>query len=297
MITHHYADINGIRMHYAAAGSGPILLFLHGFPEYWGVWKNHLKEFQTDFRCIAPDMRGYNLTEKPAKLNKYHICYLVEDIRQLIQHLGAKNVFLVAQDWGAQIAWSFVLRHPECVNKFITINATHPALFDKVLQTDPEQQAASQYMLQLRSPEAEKLLTDNNFEWLREEILEKLQSKGVLDETAVEEWMAAWRQPGALTGGLNYYRASQEGPPDGKGHPGGSNLIEDLDPEKLYVDVPTLLIYCEQEKYRMPNSLIGIEKYVSNIRIVHVPDASHWFTIEKPGLLTKHIREFLKKIT
>jgi pimeloyl-ACP methyl ester carboxylesterase len=282
-------------MHYAAAGSGPVLLFLHGFPEYWGVWKNHLKEFQSGFRCIAPDMRGYNLTEKPLELNKYHICYLVEDIRQLIQHLGVENVFLVAQDWGAQVAWSFVLRHPECVKKFITINATHPALFNKVLQTDSEQQAASQYMLQLRSPEAEKLLTDNDFEWLREEILEKLQSKGVLDETAVEEWVAAWRQLGALTGGLNYYRASQEGPPDGKGHPGGSNLIDDLKPEQLQVAVPTLLIYCEQEKYRMPNSLIGLEEYVSNIRIVRVPDASHWFTLEKPELLTKHIRKFMQR--
>ena len=294
MITHHYADINGIRMHYAAAGSGPMILFLHGFPEYWGVWSNHLKEFQKDFLCIAPDMRGYNLTEKPAELKKYHIRYLVEDIRQLAEHLGVDKLFIVAQDWGAQVAWSFVLRHPEYVKKFITINATHPALFNNVLQTDPEQQKASQYMHQLRSPDAERLLTDNNFKWLREEILEKLQRKGVLNKETAETWIAAWRQPGALTGGLNYYRASEEGPPDGKGHPGGSNLIEDLNPEQLYVDVHTLLIYCEKEKYRMPNSLIGIEKYVSNIRIVRVPDASHWFTIEKPNLLTKHIREFIQ---
>lgn len=295
MITHHYADINAIRMHYAAAGSGTVLLFLHGFPEYWGVWKNHLEEFQKDFRCIAPDMRGYNFTEKPTEQEKYHIRYLVEDIRQLIMHLGAENIFLVAHDWGAQVAWSFVLRHPEYVKKFITINATHPALFDKVLQTDPEQQEASQYMLQLRSPDAEKLLTVNDFEWLRTEILDPLHAKGALTKTAAEDWMAAWRQPGALTGGLNYYRASQEGPPDGKGHPGGSNLIEDLNPQQLHVDVPTLLIYCEKEKYRMPNSLTRIEEYVSNIRIVRVPDASHWFTIEKPELLTKHIREFIQK--
>jgi pimeloyl-ACP methyl ester carboxylesterase len=272
-----------------------VLLFLHGFPEYWGIWKNHLEEFQKDFRCIAPDMRGYNLTEKPAEQEKYHIRYLVEDIRQLIKHLGVENIFLVAQDWGAQVAWSFVLRHSEYVKKFITINATHPALFDKVLQSDPEQQAASQYMLQLRSPDAERLLTENDFEWLRTEILDTLNAKGALSKTVAEDWVAAWRQPGALSGGLNYYRASQEGPPDGKGHPGGSNLVEDLDPQQLSVDVPTLLIYCEKEKYRMPNSLNGIETYVSNIRIVRVPDATHWFTIEKPELLTKHIWEFMQK--
>ncbi len=294
MITHHYADIQGIRMHYACAGSGSVLLFLHGFPEYWGVWENHLNEFQNDYRCVAPDMRGYNLTGKPAEPEKYHIRYLVEDIRQLAEHLGAGKLFLVAQDWGAQVAWSFVLRHPEYVEKFITINATHPALFDQVLRNDPAQQEASQYMLRLRSPDAEELLTDNNFAWLREEILDKLQVRGVLSNEAAEAWVAAWRQPGAITGGLNYYRASREGPPDGKGHPGGSNLIDDLKPEQLAVDVPTLLIYCEQEKYRMPKSLVGIEKYVANIRIVRVPDASHWFTIEKPELLSKYIREFMQ---
>lgn len=294
MITHHYADINGIRMHYAASGYGPVLLFLHGFPEYWGVWKDYLKEFESDFRCIAPDLRGYNLTDKPVELKKYHIRYLVEDILQLIEHLGTEKIFLVAEDWGAQVAWSFVLRHPEYVKKFITINATHPALFNKVLQTDPGQQEASQYMLQLRSPDAEKLLTENNFMWLREEILEKLEKNGALTKEAAKAWVAAWQQPGALTGGLNYYRASEEGPPDGKGHPGGSNLIEDLKPSQLCVDVPTLLIYCEKEKYRMPNSLAGIEKYVSNIRIIREPDASHWFSIEHPDLLKKHIWNFIK---
>lgn len=280
-------------MHYAAAGSGPVLLFLHGFPEYWGVWKKHLMKFQKDFRCIAPDMRGYNLTDKPSELSKYHIRYLVEDIRLLIQHLEAENIFLVAQDWGAQVAWSFVLRHPEYVTKFVTINATHPALFNQVLQSDPDQQEASQYMLQLRSPEAEKLLSRNNFEWLKKEILELLENRGVLSKEDKEAWIAAWRRPGALTGGLNYYRASEEGPPDGTGHPGGSNLIDDLDQKQLYVEVPTLLIYCEKEKYRRPSSLTGIENYVSDLRIVRVPDATHWFTIENPDLLTRYIREFI----
>jgi len=293
MITHHYADINGIRMHYAAAGSGPMLLFLHGFPEYWGVWKNQLMELQTDFLCIAPDMRGYNLTEKPEEPKKYHISYLIEDIRQLSEYLGHKKFFLVAQDWGAQVAWSFTLRYPEYVEKFIAVNATHPALFNKVLQSDPEQQMASQYMLQLRSPDAEKLLSLNNFEWLRKEIIENLQLQGLLTEESAAEWVDAWRQPGALTGGLNYYRAAEEGPPDGKGNPGGSNLIDDLPPEQLVVYVPVLLLYCENEKYRTPNSLTGIERYVPNIRIVHVPDASHWLTIEKPLFLINHIRDFM----
>jgi pimeloyl-ACP methyl ester carboxylesterase len=294
MIAHYYAEINDIRMHYAAAGAGPVLLFLHGFPEYWGVWKKQLTELLNDFHCVAPDLRGYNLTETPDEVTKYHISCLVEDIRQLTEHLGDKPVSIVAQDWGAQVAWSFVLRYPDYVHRFITINATHPALFNKALETDPAQQEASQYMLKLRSPDAEQLLTGNNCQWLRNEIIDTLQKKGALSVHEAEEWVAVWRQPGTITGGLNYYRASHEGPPDGICSTKGSNLIDGLDPEQLRVDVPVLLIYCEQDKYRTPGTITGIERYVTHIRIIRVPDATHWFTIEKPELLTRYIREFIQ---
>ncbi|MCX5896215.1 MAG: alpha/beta hydrolase [Proteobacteria bacterium] len=294
MIDHRYAEINGIRMHYAISGTGRLIMFLHGFPEYWGVWKKQFAEFAKDYQVVAPDMRGYNLTEKPAALEKYHITCLVEDIRMLAEHLNQKKVFLVAEDWGAQVAWSFVLRHPEYVVKFVSINATHPALFNKVLQTDPDQQRASQYMLQLRSPQAEEMLTADDFAWLKKAVLENPVKQGLLTREDAKEWVAAWQQPGALTGGLNYYRASEEGPPDGMGSPGGSNLIDDLQTEELKVNVPTLLIYGQLETYRLPCSLVGLEEFVSRLTIKKIPDASHWVTIEKPDLLNAWVREFFE---
>lgn len=294
MIEHMYAQINNIRMHYAIEGSGRLIMFLHGFPEYWGVWKKQFEAFSKKYRVIAPDMRGYNLTEKPAAMHNYHIKYLVEDIRSLAEHLGYKKIFLVAEDWGSQVAWSFVLRHPGYVEKFVSINATHPALFNRVLRTNPDQQKASQYMLKFRSPEGEALLTANDFAWMKKAVLKGPFEKGLLTQDDVDEWIEAWKQPGAITGGLNYYRASKEGPPDGKGDPGGSNLTDDLTPEQLIVTVPTLLIYGEQDTYRQPCGLTGLEDLVPHVTIKRIPDATHWVTIEKPALLNHYVQEFFE---
>ena len=294
MIEHKYADINGILMHYAVEGTGKLIMFLHGFPEYWGVWKKQFAEFAKEYRIVAPDMRGYNLTEKPSAVEKYHIKYLAEDIRALADYLGYNKFFIVAEDWGAQVAWSFVLRHPDYVEKFVSINATHPALFNKVLQTNPDQQKASQYMLKFRSKEGEALLMANDFAWMKEAVLKKPLEKGLLTPADAEEWIQAWKQPGAITGGLNYYRASKEGPPYGKDNPGGSNLIDGLNPEQLIVKVPTLLIYGELDTYRQPCGLIGLEEYVPKLTIKRIPGATHWVTIEKPKLLNNYLRIFFK---
>ncbi len=292
MVQHKYAMINGIRMHYAAEGSGKLLMFLHGFPEYWGVWKKQFAEFSKDHQVVAPDMRGYNLTEKPVEVEKYHISYLVSDVRALADHLGEKKLYLVGQDWGAQVAWSFVLRHPDYVEKFVSINATHPAIFNRDLKTNPDQQKASSYMLEFRSPEGEEKVHADDFAWLRKAMFADVLRKGLIAQEEVDEQVEAWRQPGAMIGGLNYYRAAREGPPDGKGDPGGSNLLDDLEPEDLTVNVPTLLIYGEKDPYRLPCSLKGLDGYVSNLTLKSIPDATHWITMEKPTLLNSLLREF-----
>src|ERR1700722_7088576 len=106
-VEHNYAEINGIRLHYVTSGKGELILFLHGFPEFWYEWKNQLSEFNKDFFVVAPDMRGYNLSTKPENVDQYQIQFLVEDIRALIEHLGDKKVILVGHDWGGVVAWCF----------------------------------------------------------------------------------------------------------------------------------------------------------------------------------------------
>src|SRR3984885_5579024 len=159
-----YVQVSGLRMHCVTAGKGPLILFLHGFPEFWYEWKNQLVEFGKDHQAVAPDLRGYNLSDKPAELDQYRMSSLVEDIRAFSDHLShGKKFVLVAHDWGGAVAWSFAIAHPDYLSKLVIINAPHPGVFAKLLSSDPEQQKASQYMLMFRSDGAEKMLSANDY--------------------------------------------------------------------------------------------------------------------------------------
>src|SRR5437868_382040 len=175
---HAYADINGIRMHYVTAGTGEPILFLHGFPEYWGVWKPLLAEFSKDYQVIAPDLRGYNETTRPKGDEQYRIQHLVADVRALADHLGLKKFTLVSQDWGALLGWSFAVRHPEYIRRFVTIDITHPALFSRDLRENAAQQKASEYMLAFRSPGFADQLSASDFAALRQTVFADARNGG-----------------------------------------------------------------------------------------------------------------------
>ncbi|MBT8372963.1 MAG: alpha/beta hydrolase, partial [Deltaproteobacteria bacterium] len=208
-----YDEVNGIRLHYVSRGRGKLIMFVHGFPEYWAEWENQLLEFSTDHQAVAPDMRGYNLSSKPQDVEKYRVTDLIEDLRALAEHLGHKKMILVGHDWGGAVAWSVAMRHPDWVDKLIIINAPHPAVFARELLKNPAQQKASQYMLMLRSAKAEQVLSENNYSRLLN-VLSQFGSKWELTGKDRLKYIEAWSQPGALTGGLNYYRASPLYPPD-----------------------------------------------------------------------------------
>src|ERR1035438_5433196 len=126
----HFAEVNGIRLHYVSAGKGPLILFLHGFPEFWYEWKNQLAEFGQDHLAVAPDMRGYNLSDKPSEVEQYQVRILIEDVRALAEHLGHKKKFiLVGHDWGGAVAWAYAMAHPETLEKLVIVNAPHPGVF------------------------------------------------------------------------------------------------------------------------------------------------------------------------
>ena len=215
MLKHEYADVNGVRLHYATAGKGKLIMFVHGFPEFWYEWKNQLAEFGRDYQAVAPDMRGYNLSSKPADVEQYQVKYMIEDLRQLAEKLGHKKFTLVAHDWGGAIAWAFAIAHPDYLEKLVIINAPHPGVFQRELRDNPAQQKASQYMLMFRSPQAEQILSANNYAALVQAVLGEGLKAGHFTEEDKKAYIEAWSQPGALTGGLNYYRAARVGPPAG----------------------------------------------------------------------------------
>lgn len=158
-----YADVNGVRLHYVSAGEGEPILFAHGFPEFWHMWKPQLAEFGRDHHAVALDMRGYNLSSKPEGVDNYAVDILAEDFRALAEHLGCDKFTLVAHDWGGIVAWAFAIKHPEYLEKLIIINAPHPGIFARLFDGNPDQQAASQYMLLFRSPMAEETLSADNY--------------------------------------------------------------------------------------------------------------------------------------
>ena len=292
MIKHEYAEVNGVRLHYATAGKGKLIMFVHGFPEFWYEWKNQLEEFGRDYKAVAPDMRGYNLSSKPAEVDQYQVKYMIEDLRQLAEKLGHKKFILVAHDWGGAIAWAFAIAHPDYLEKLIIINAPHPAVFQRELRDNPAQQKASQYMLFFRSPQAEQMLSANNYAQLVQIVLGEGLKSGAFTEDDKKAYIEAWSQPGALTGGLNYYRAARVGPPSGEGDKSGTSFAQGM--PSMIVKVPTLVIWGEKDVALLTGNLEGLDKFVPKIEIKRIPDGTHWVIHEKPALINGYIREFIK---
>jgi len=292
-----YVPVNGVKLHCVSDGSGPLMLFLHGFPEFWYEWKRQLAEFAKDHLVVAPDLRGYNLSEKPAELEAYRVPALIEDIRELADHFRhGKKFVLVAHDWGGALAWVFAMAYPEYLEKLVIINAPHPAIFRELLENDPGQQAASQYMLLFRSAQAEAMLSADNYAPLVTNILDPLVHSGALTEADKAEYLKAWAQPGALTGGLNYYRANRVGPsaPEELEQQVGTSVADfGADAAEMTVRVPTLVIWGEKDVALTVKNLDGLEKYVPQLVVRRIPDGTHWVVHERTAEVNAMIREFI----
>jgi len=290
MFNHAYAELpDGMRLHYAEAGSGPLMLFVHGFPEFWYEWKDQLAEFSSDHRAVALDMRGYNLSSKPQRVEDYRAKHLVEDLRLLIDHLGGRPCVMVAHDWGGAVAWSFAAAHPEYLRKLVIINAPHPMLFARELVRNPAQQKASAYMNLFRADKAERVLSEDGFRRLVAMTVDQWASGDGADQERAA-YLAAWSQPGALTGGLNYYRASPLHPPEDEV---AAQKLSRLDAQRLRVEVPTLVIWGERDQALLPGNLDGLEQHVAALTVHRVPDGSHWVVHERPEYVNRIIRQFL----
>lgn len=287
MLKHDYADVNGIRLHYVSKGQGKLILFLHGFPEFWYAWRRQLDEFGKDYLAVALDMRGYNLSSKPPEIEQYRMRVLTEDIRQFVEYLGQKKLILVAHDWGASVAWAFAISNPDCLERLIIINGAHPATFYRELSNNAEQRKASQYILFYRSPDAEKKIAENNYAYLLNRMYTRLVDEGYMTHDDLKSYIKAWSQPNALTGGLNYYRATRVDALEGKPMP-------PLDDSRLIVKVPTLVIWGDKDIYLLTGLLDGLGKYVPQLTVEHIPDASHWVIHEKPETVNRYILDFIK---
>lgn len=295
---HFYAPVNGIKLHCVSEGAAdaPLMLFVHGFPEFWYAWKSQLEEFGKDHRAVAFDLRGHNLSDKPDGVAAYRHKPLLEDLRQLIEYLQAgkehKSCILVAHDWGGAIAWTFAAAYPQYVKKLVIINAPHTVPFARALASDPVQQQASHYMLLLRHAKAERVLMENGYERLLKMFSRTADGHCALTDEEIPLYREAWSQPGALSCALNLYRASPLYPPTPE-DPGAAAL--QLDPEALTVRVPTLVIWGEADTALGTVLLNGLEEVVPDLRIRRIAEGSHWVIHEQPREVSAAIREFLQE--
>jgi len=288
---------HGITLHCRVAGpkGAPALIFLHGFPEAAFVWDEMLMHFGQRYRCIAPNLRGFEQSSAPAEVQAYRAKHLMADVLALIeQQVGTPLEALVAHDWGGAVAWGLAAQHPQVLKRLVIINSPHPATFLRELQANPAQQAASAYMNFLCRPDAEALLSENDFA----RIWPSFAGMGATDpgnpgggwltEAVKEQYRAVWRA--GLTGALNYYRASPLRPPTAVDSP---VMALRFDPEFVTVRVPTRVIWAEADLALPPSLLDGLEAFVPHMTLTRVPGATHWIVHERPEWVAQEIEAAL----
>jgi pimeloyl-ACP methyl ester carboxylesterase len=287
-----YAEFgNGIRLHYASCGERgrPLMLFLHGFPEYWGAWEELLPRYGDTHYAVAPDLRGFNLSSQPAEIGAYRAREIVGDLERFVACLGAEHAIVVAHDWGGAIAWQWAIAAPQRVAKLIILNSPHPIPFARELVSNPAQQRASGYMNWLRAPGAEGALATDDYARLDDFFLgmRRTDAPWYTDERRAR-YHAVWKR--GLTGGLNYYRASPLYPPT-EADPGPASL--QLKPEDFRVKVPTLVIWGEADTALPVTLLDGLDELVDDLTVCRLPKATHWLVHEEPGEVARLIDAFI----
>ncbi len=267
-------DVGKVNLHVACIGSGPTLVMLHGFPEYWyGGWEV-ARRLAPDFRVLLPDQRGYNLSDKPLGLDNYRLPALTEDLAGLVAAVSEQPVLLMAHDWGGAIGWLAGAEHGDLVRGLIIANAPHPDVFARELAENPDQQSASSYVNLLTADNAEDSLSANDFG-----LLGYMMGDALSDEE-LPVYKEAWGQPGALTAMLNWYRANFDG------------LTLLVAEQPTVVEVPTKVLWGMQDTALLPGNLVGLDDYVTDLQVEEFPDASHWILHEQPDEVAASVRAF-----
>ncbi len=294
-ITFSFASVNGIRLHYAESGQGDLVILLHGFPEFWYSWRHQLTALGTQHHVVAPDLRGYNLSDKPARVEDYQIDVMVDDVIGLIDHFGESKASIVAHDWGAGLAWAVAQKHPDRISKLAVMQVPPAAAWRANMSV--RQLLRSWYMFFFQLPRLpEWLIGRNNFAALDRVFKDQVVRAGSFTDEDIEKYKAALREPAALTAAVNYYRANvfrlmRRKPETGVKFAGEAPIEKDR-----RVRVPTLFIFAEQDSAILPQTVKGVANYINApYRELRIPDSSHWVQNEAPEEVNAALMEFLKQ--
>ena len=263
------------RLHYLERGTGPLILLLHGFPEYSGMWRDYLEPLGTSNHVVAPDLRGYNLSAQPGAVSEYALEKLMGDVTGLVQKLGHNKVCLVGHDWGGLLSWYVAGHHPELVSRLVILNVPHPKIYQKLYTSDKEQKKMATYVGKLLAAGSEKALAQSNYLTLQTSMFGG--STHTFDDATKAEILAAWNK--GLAGPINWYRAYM---------PRQRELSDKLPAIK----VPTLVLWGGKDTALSLKNLDGLKTHVAKLEVKRFPAATHWLTYESPDLLVPAIKTF-----
>jgi epoxide hydrolase 4 len=285
-IRHGYAQVGDVRLHYAECGEGErLVVLLHGFPECWYSWRHQLKALGGRYRVVAPDMRGYNLSDKPSRVEDYRMPRLVDDVTGLIRHFGAREAAVVGHDWGGAVAWAVAQYYPDYVWKVASLQTPPPAVWARNFSF--RQLLRSWYMLFFQLPAIpEWWIARDDFAGLAR-TLRSTSRPGTFSDADIEVLKEAARRPGALTAAVNYYRANL------RAFLGRGFREREVRPHER-IRVPTLFVYGERDFAILPETVAGVADYVdAPYTELRLGRSNHWVQQESPAEVNAALLNFL----
>ena len=269
-VKHGYADSNGVKIHYASLGSGPLIVMIHGFPDFWYTWRDQMQALSDKFQCVAIDQRGYNLSDKPKGVENYDVRLLVGDVAAVIKSLGRDKAIIVGHDWGGLVAWQFALNLPQMTDRLIILNLPHPRGLMRELAHNPQQQKNSQYARNFQQPDAaSKLRPEQLAGWVK-------------DPAARAKYVEAF-QRSDLEAMLNYYKRNYPREP----------YQEDPSPV-VKTQMPVLMIHGLNDTALLAGALNDTWEWMGkDLTLVTVPGASHFVQQDASDLVSRTMRAWL----
>ena len=267
---HGYADSDGVKIHYVTQGEGPMIVLIHGFPDYWYSWRHQIPELAKRFQVVAIDQRGYNLSDQPSGVENYAMEKLVADVAAVVKQSGRDKAVIVGHDWGGAVAWTFAMTNPEMTDRLVVLNLPHPYCLARELATNPKQQANSAYARGFQLHGAHKLVSP------------QMLAGFVADESSRDKYVAAFKRS-SLEGMLNYYKAN---------YPREPYEIPKEDPPA--VKCPVLLIHGLKDKALLAGALNNTWDHIDDeLTIVTIPKADHWVHHDAPESVNRAILSWL----
>ena len=270
-VKHGHADSGGVKIHYATLGEGPLVVMIHGFPDYWYTWRHQMAALSDTYQVVAIDMRGYNRSDKPAGVENYKMSLLVSDVRAVIRHFKKEKAVIVGHDWGGAVAWNFAMTQPEACDKLVILNLPHPWGLGRELANNPDQQRNSQYARNFQKPGAHK----------------KLSARGlagwVKDKAAKEKYREAFGRSD-FEAMLNYYKANYPREP--------YKAPEGTPPR---VKAPVLMFHGLKDWALLPGALNDTWEWLDkDLTLVTVPGSGHFVQQDAAETVSRTMRSWLK---